>query len=647
MTNLSIQSIHYKNFKGLTDFKLDLSGKSAVISGRNGSGKTTLADGFLWLLFGKDSKGSKLNPKPLDKDNNEVLGLEPTVEAVITVDGSTVNLKRVLEEKWTTPRGQLEKIRGNDTTKYYIDTVPTKEKDWKEYLAKIGDDALLQLLSDSTFFMKMDWKERRKILVNMTGLTDKEIFESDPELNELVKILEDRSVEDLRKILVGQKKEVKKQIDGVPARIQEVTDMANKGKEDLADKTPEKCHEAIAYYEIEIQENERKLASVNNGNAALDFQEALSNARVELSEAKNTFLAEASLSTQSLSNDLAAQQHKLNGLRQKESKLKGKRFGIKQAVEEKQMKLDSLKNEYRQIKEVSFDEHRKNCPTCGQSLPENQIDEMVTAFNVKKSTDLEQNISLGKGTKQDVQSLEKELSDVELELNAVSAEIEPVMGQVDLINSELTFAQSNVGTFEETDVYKRLQNKIFEVEQKIRHATSDTTQAEQELKQKIADDKQRVQAMHYTLQQFENLKQFDDRIVELKKEDKRLKEQNQEIERKLFLLDEFTRKKVKRLEESINNKFSIVKFKLFNILKNGNLEEVCEATFNGVEYGTSLNNGARINCDLDIIRTLSRELGITMPVFVDNAESVNTLQPIEGQMIELQVTEDEKLKVEV
>ncbi|STE01613.1 Uncharacterised protein [Enterococcus gallinarum] len=80
-----------------------------------------MADALLWLLFGKDTRGAKLNPKPLDKNNDELLGLEPTVVAELIINDTMVTLKRVQEEKWNTPRGQLEKVRGNDTTKYTID----------------------------------------------------------------------------------------------------------------------------------------------------------------------------------------------------------------------------------------------------------------------------------------------------------------------------------------------------------------------------------------------------------------------------------------------------------------------------------------------------------------------------------------------
>ena len=81
-------------------------------------------------------------------------------------------------------------------------------------------------------------------------------------------------------------------------------------------------------------------------------------------------------------------------------------------------------------------------------------------------------------------------------------------------------------------------------------------------------------------------------------------------------------------------------------LSNDGVTECCDTTFEGVPYN-DLNNAARINIGLDIINTLSKQFGVSLPVFVDNAESVNELLPIDSQLIELQVTEDETLKVEV
>nr|WP_216696211.1 AAA family ATPase [Enterococcus innesii] len=206
MKKIILNRLSLKHFKGLETFEFEPLGNNATVSGQNGSGKTTLADALLWLLFGKDTRGAKLNPKPLDQNNDELLGLEPTVEAELIINDTMVTLKRVQEEKWNTPRGQLEKVRGNDTTKYTIDGVPKMEKEWKAYLETIGAENILQMLFDSTYFMKMNWKNRREILVNMTGLTDEEIIAKDPELKGIEKIIKEHTIDDYRKVLASRKK---------------------------------------------------------------------------------------------------------------------------------------------------------------------------------------------------------------------------------------------------------------------------------------------------------------------------------------------------------------------------------------------------------------------------------------------------------
>jgi hypothetical protein len=99
------------------------------------------------------------------------------------------------------------------------------------------------------------------------------------------------------------------------------------------------------------------------------------------------------------------------------------------------------------------------------------------------------------------------------------------------------------------------------------------------------------------------------------------------------------------LEESINSKFKMVQFKLFNENINGGLEETCITTINGVPY-PSANNEARINGGIDIANTLSRHHQIAVPMVIDNAEAVVDLLPSVGQQIRLVVSgEDKELRV--
>jgi len=60
-----------------------------------------------------------------------------------------------------------------------------------------------------------------------------------------------------------------------------------------------------------------------------------------------------------------------------------------------------------------------------------------------------------------------------------------------------------------------------------------------------------------------------------------------------------------------------------------------------------MNNAAKINTGLDIIRTLSKHYRFSAPIFVDNAEAVVQLLPIDSQVIRLVVSgEDKTLRVE-
>ena len=58
------------------------------------------------------------------------------------------------------------------------------------------------------------------------------------------------------------------------------------------------------------------------------------------------------------------------------------------------------------------------------------------------------------------------------------------------------------------------------------------------------------------------------------------------------------------------------------------------------------NNAARINAGLDIINTLCQHYNISAPIWVDNAESVNTLIEVESQLVRLVVSNDKALRVE-
>ena len=138
------------------------------------------------------------------------------------------------------------------------------------------------------------------------------------------------------------------------------------------------------------------------------------------------------------------------------------------------------------------------------------------------------------------------------------------------------------------------------------------------------------------------------RIKELQSRRQSMKEQSDLIERHLFLMGQFERAQALLLSERVNKHFKIVSWKLFDQQVNGDYNPCCEATVGGVPFNSGLNNGARINAGLDIINTLSKHAGVSLPVCVDNAESVTRLFPIDAQILRFVVSEQDKtLRMEI
>ena len=119
----------------------------------------------------------------------------------------------------------------------------------------------------------------------------------------------------------------------------------------------------------------------------------------------------------------------------------------------------------------------------------------------------------------------------------------------------------------------------------------------------------------------------------------------EEKQKILYLCDEYIRAYTELVSEKVNNLFTFVKFKLFDKQINGGIQETAEATYKGVPYG-SLNNAAKINAGLDVINALSKKFEKEIPIFVDNAESVNELVDVDSQLIRLVVSKYKNLRIE-
>ena len=83
---------------------------------------------------------------------------------------------------------------------------------------------------------------------------------------------------------------------------------------------------------------------------------------------------------------------------------------------------------------------------------------------------------------------------------------------------------------------------------------------------------------------------------------------------------------------------------MFKRLLNGNLEPICECTMHGTPY-QDLSNSEKIQAGIDIINAICEDQQTWVPLFVDNAESINDVPPTDSQQILLIVSRDSQLTI--
>jgi len=641
--------MNLENFKGVKNFALVTNGESVRIFGDNATGKTTLFDAFLWLLFDKDSQNKKdFDIKALDSTGEEIHNLNHTVEANFLIDSAEVTMKKVYTEDWVQKRGASGKEFSGHKTKYYIDEVPKKKKEYVDFVAGIVEEELFKLITSPTYFNEqIKWQDRRKLLIEICGdISDDEVFASDNQLKGLELILKGRSLEDHRKVVAERRKIINKDLEMIPVRIDEVNKSFPKGSIDV-----DAVRNELAEIETEIDANKTLINNIQNGQALQSKELELKKVENDLETVKRSFETDSKEKLYQLQTKLQEEQGNLKILDMKVAEQNRTTEFANRNIQRIEEDLVKLRDEWKQINSQQF-EHVAECvcPTCEQDLPADQVEaarqKALESFNTTKSTSLSEIDSKGKAI---AERKKQYLADIDTS----TAELEKINGirsdktkQIEKLMVEIQSLKSSLKDVSESPEYNKFMNLRQALEQEIALIKNQSEQATQDIKDANTQLETKKREINAKIAEYANIENLKARIQEYEDQEETLTKEYQKLEHQVFLTEEFIRRKVELLTEKINSKFKLARFKLFDNQINGGLQEVCETTYNGVPY-SSLNNAMRINVGLDIIETLSNHFGIVAPIFVDNAEAVTKLNAIDAQIISLVVSEQDKtLRVE-
>ena len=241
--------------------------------------------------------------------------------------------------------------------------------------------------------------------------------------------------------------------------------------------------------------------------------------------------------------------------------------------------------------------------------------------------------------------IEKEITDLHSELlNLPKYEPINVEGLITKRDAVKQFADNYAGMVERTAL-------VFEkerVEREIAEARGSVKVDRDKIEDEMAGIQNLLTTAKADADKFTSREKGEARIEELKAEEKRLAKEFEDLERIIFLVEKFITTKVSLLTNKINVKFSLVKWKLYEVQVNGGIAECCVATVGGVPFDAGLNSAARTQAGLDIIHTLQEHFGLRAPIFIDNRESCTEIPRMECQIISLYVSPaDKTLRVEV
>lgn len=659
---ISFRKVTIKNFKGVKDITIEFNGTITEILGANHTGKTTTADAIHWALFGKNSDGATVfGIDPKDENNNIIHHLENSVELEMTADSRELTLKKVRRENWIKPKGHDEEVLDSHTTDCYIDGDKYTIKDYTAKIAELIPEALFRAITNPAYFPSLKADDQRLLLVKMVGERSLEEVAKDSEqfekFEELLKKMGGQDLKEYRQHLSYRMKELKKDIETIPCRIEENNDALQKLNPStdftFIRKRIEEIEKGIANYDEQLKDATAKLNT--DYDERMEQRKKVLEARTRKQEAAEAVERKNRQARIEHDNEVAESQRTVNSLERQMADTDTDIQDYTRRMEKLEKKMAAFRDDWARVEGEAFTwdetEDKVTCPTCGQRLPQDQIKEIrekarrdfdtrhmaaqdeldSRATELKKDkNDTEALIASAKNIKQ---QLETKLSKAK-EYLAGATTVEPTELKVEDDEAwqqasqderdeqakldQMTERQSAANQSAEED------SKRIEASKQQLMTTRDSLRDELAKEGQIADRKQRIKELE------EKLTQLNQQLTDLEQED--------------AWAESLEHATIEDLETRVNKLFKMVRFQMFTTMLNGSTKPTCVLTMHGVPY-QDLSNSEKILAGMECTQAMSRHTGTYAPLIIDNAEAVNDFPPYDSQLILLFVSTDKELTI--
>ena len=667
MKKIEVREIRLTDFKGQQEKKVEF-GHRAIVSGKNGCGKTTLADAFMWVFCDKDYS-LKSNPDIRPDDGRECL---PRVDIDLVIDGKPVSVAKFQKRTESKPKdGKPGKVALSN--KYEVNGVPKAERDFKADLKERGFDFdNFLMLSHMEIFTDLKDADARKILFSMSdgaGKSDLEIAKTVPDCTELAPLLETYKADEIKAMNSATLKKAEEQLKAIPNQI--IGMEHSKVDADTAELELQKNT-----LQEQISDLEKQITQAGNEKAG-EIKAELAGLRTKLleidSKAKADLLEQKSSVCNKVSSLELDRNIKTSELNRKTSTLESLRAQKKELLE----KLQNARTQYPKIKDAEWDSSTLEsiesetfkdadtiCPTCGQNLPTEQIEQLKSRFEQKKQERINQQlkaqeeweqdkkrkldevIQTGNKASADMKEAHKQEETLTSEISKLTDELEQIKTSLDAENKNLE-AIPKEPDFSENAEYQQILTSIKEKQQEL-NSLDDGEEAKKQLSEQLSGKKQELAAVNQKIGEANNNVRIDEQIEKLQESQKQYAQSKADAQMILDELKSLSMAKNTALEDAVNQYFDGIKVKLFDTQKNGEVVDACiwyvqDKDGNWKKLIGNANTSLMMKGKIAIMDGLQKFYGVSYPIFVDCAAELDNSSlagiKADAQLIFLKVAE--------
>lgn len=629
-----IKKMQFENFKGYKEKTFDFMGNTKIF-GQNGAGKTTIATGYYWVFADRDAELNSNPPiTPLGVDE-----VSPRVEITLDIDGVEITAAKI--QKVTKKNGRV-----SASNTYEVNAVEYGERDFKKKMEEYGFNFDLFLpLSHHDVFTSQKSTEMRKVLFGMVNhISDKDVADMIPEAKEVAGMLANYTMEEVKAMQNANIRKIKEVYGKNGEIVDAQIDGMEKSKIEIDCAELELQKKAI---QEEIENTEKKL---NDLTKVSDEAAKISVEIMDLKFNQNGIV-------QKLNAGLVEEKRKLDDLiadkMSEKSKTQAKIGIAERNIETVNMRIsceqkerDSLADQWKAVKAEKFDEVTTICPTCHRPLPDEEIESIKESFGKKKQERLDKIETNGKTIAENIERLKSSIPEQENIITECKEQIKSIDSEIEELKIRLSGMPSHMDEKINPE-WNECQIKIEEKEKILNQMeNTDIKEIKAHLDNKMSANRSSLVEIEKQLALVGRNAEIDEKIDNLRKKKLELEQQKADSEKILYQLDLVSMKKNQMLTDAVNSHFKIVKFRLFDYLKNGNVVDDCTPMIYGKPINTHANGALRVLAKLDIVDGLQRFYDQYYPVFADDFSLVTSGTEVsidvDCQLIKLVASDDYK-----